>query len=194
MILTISEKKKKCTPFIRFNARSNLQVRPQQWNLTKFQIAAVSVTSHVTVQRGVIGQVVMVVVNKLEQEIRMKPMKRLSHVTVKISVSSMWWMILMRNSKRVLFKTADRNDMHSRKWRHNRWHYEKGRHDLWMGHQHTQGHCHMLSGLLFRVLINSILILRLGFLKRKENLFKLSATFAKIFILKNFVKSGSFLL
>ena len=71
--------------------------------------------SHVTVELGVIGQVVMVVVNKQEQEIRMKPTKKLSHVTVKISVFSMWRMILMTNSKRVLFKTADRNGMHPRK-------------------------------------------------------------------------------
>ena len=50
-----------------------------------------------TVDRGVIGQVVMVNVNKQELEMNMRPTKKLSHVIAKISVFSMLKMILMKS-------------------------------------------------------------------------------------------------
>ncbi len=62
----------------------------------KFQLAHVSATSHVTVGHGVIGQIVTVDVNKQESETKMRAMKKLSHVTAKISVFSMLKMMLMK--------------------------------------------------------------------------------------------------
>ena len=47
--------------------------------------------------RGVIGQVVMVNVNKQELEMKTRPTKKLSHVTAKISVFWMLKMILMKS-------------------------------------------------------------------------------------------------
>ena len=50
-----------------------------------------------TVDRGVIGQVVMVNVNKQELEMKTRPTKKLSHVTAKISVFWMLKMILTKS-------------------------------------------------------------------------------------------------
>ena len=73
----------------------------------KFRHARVSAMSHVTVHRGVIGQIVTVVVNKKEPGTKMSPTKKLSHVIAQASVFSMLRMILMKTSKHVRFKTPD---------------------------------------------------------------------------------------
>ena len=79
-----------------------------------FQNASATATSHVTVIHGVIGQIVMAIASKPEFEIKMHQKNKLNHVTVKVSVFSMWRMISMKILKRARFRREDQNEMHQK--------------------------------------------------------------------------------
>ena len=91
----------------------------------------------------------MEIANKQELETKMKQMKKLSHVTVKVSVSSMSMMILTKTSRLVQSITIAQEEIFQ-----NRFHVYQ------MVQQHIRDPFLMLFDLHSRRLINFTLILR----------------------------------